>query len=43
MLSAARALEATYQWLRQEGTLREHLNQLLPLARWYELVGYNEG
>ncbi|GIW44900.1 MAG: methylisocitrate lyase [Candidatus Binatia bacterium] len=43
MLSAARALEATYQWLRQEGTLREHLDQLLPLARWYELVGYKEG
>lgn len=43
MLSAARALEKTYQWLRREGTLRDHLDEILPLARWFELVGYKEG
>lgn len=42
MLSAARALEETYRILRSKGTLRNHLNHLLPLSRWYELVGYTE-
>ncbi len=43
MLSAARALEETYTVLRQQGTLREHLERLLPLSQWYALVGYSEG
>lgn len=42
MLSAAKALEHTYRLLLKEGTLREHLHHLLPLARWYELVGYTD-
>jgi|DewCreStandDraft_4_1066084.scaffolds.fasta_scaffold10005_9 2-methylisocitrate lyase-like PEP mutase family enzyme len=42
MLSAAQALEETYRILRTEGTLRAHLNRLLPLTRWYQLVGYRD-
>jgi len=42
MLSAAQALEETYRILRTEGTLRAHLHRLLPLTRWYQLVGYRD-
>ncbi|MCX8073098.1 MAG: isocitrate lyase/PEP mutase family protein [Candidatus Binatia bacterium] len=42
LLSAARALAETYSLLRAEGTLRNHLQRLFPLERWFELVGYRD-
>lgn len=39
LLAAARAIDSTFATLRQEGTMRGHLDELLPFAEFNERLG----